>query len=100
MTEPQVLELSERVGITSDSSLPRGVSCAMKITTRSGASYETQVDYAKGSLENPMTDEEHRDKFCSLVSSILSKEKMAQVIDMVASLEEVNDISKLCRLLY
>ncbi|MFC1864314.1 MmgE/PrpD family protein [Chloroflexota bacterium] len=97
---PQVTELSKKVKITSDSSLPRGVSCAMKIVIKDGTSYETQVDYAKGSLENPMTDDEHTDKFCSLASSILSKQKINQVIAMVDKLEEVKDISHLCTLIY
>jgi len=97
---PQVLQLSNKVKIIPDPSLPRGVSCAMKIVIKDGTSYEAQVDYAKGSLKNPMTDEEHKDKFHSLASSTLSEEKMAQVIAMVDKLEEVKDVSQLCRLLY
>jgi len=97
---PQVLQLSNKVKIIPDPSLPRGVSCAMKIVIKDGTSYEAQVDYAKGSMEKPMTDEEHKDKFHSLASSTLSEEKMAQVIAMVDKLEEVKDVSQLCKLLY
>ncbi len=100
LRNPQVIELSAKVKITSDPSLPRGVSCAMKIVIKDGTSYEAQVDYAKGSLENPMTDEEHRDKFSSLASSILSEKKMEQVITMVDKIEEIKDISQLCGLIY
>jgi len=96
---PHVIALSKMVKITSDSSLPRGVSCAMKIVMKDDTAYEAQVDYAKGSLENPMTDEEHKEKFRSLASSVLSKQKVAQVIAMVNKFEELKDISELCKLI-
>ncbi|MBM2825799.1 MAG: hypothetical protein HW402_1463 [Dehalococcoidales bacterium] len=96
----QVIVLSQKVRITSDASLPRGVSCAMKIVMMDGTAYEAQVDYAKGSLENPMTDEEHRAKFSALASLLLSKKNIAQIVDVVAKLEELEDISPLCRLIY
>ena len=97
---PLVLQLSWRVRAVKDASLPRSVSCAMKIVSRDGAVYAAQVDYAKGSLENPMTDEEHREKFSTLAGPVISPKKIRQVIDLVAGLEEVKDISVLCRLLY
>ncbi len=100
LKNPNLMALSKKVKITSDPSLPRGVSCAMKIVIKDGTSCEAQVDYAKGSLENPMTDEEHKEKFRSLASSILSKEKISRVIAMVEKLEEVKDISQLCKLVH
>jgi 2-methylcitrate dehydratase PrpD len=97
---PHVLQLCKKVRITPDPSLPRGVSCAMRIVIADGTSYEVQVDHAKGSLKNPMTDEEHRDKFRSLASPVVSKGKITRVMAMVDKLEEVEDISQLCKLLY
>ncbi|MDO8567451.1 MAG: MmgE/PrpD family protein [Dehalococcoidales bacterium] len=99
LKNPKVLELAGKVKIISDASLPRGVSCAMKIVTKA-ATYEAQVDYAKGSLENPMTDKEHKDKFTSLASSVISKAKMGQIIALVDKLEAVKDVSELCQLVY
>jgi 2-methylcitrate dehydratase PrpD len=72
----------------------------MEIHMKDGAVYSSQVDYAKGSRENPMTDEERKDKFHSLASGILSSKKRAAVISMVEQLEEVGAMSELCRLLY
>jgi len=97
---PQVVKLSNKVIIIPDASLPRGVSCAMKIITSDGNEYEAQVDYAKGSKENPMTDTEHKEKFRSLAASLLSENKMIQVITMADNLEEIEDISQLTSLLY
>lgn len=100
LTMPQVVKLSNKVTIIPDASLPRGVSCAMKIITSDGNEYEAQVDYAKGSQENPMTDTEHKEKFRSLAASLLSENKMIQVITMADNLEEIEDISQLTSLLY
>ncbi|MFC1982798.1 MmgE/PrpD family protein [Chloroflexota bacterium] len=97
---PQVMELCKKVRITADSSLPRGVSCAMTIVNKDGTRYEAQVDYPKGSLEHPMTDDEHREKFLSLASPVLSKNKIAQIIAMVDKFEEIDDVSQLCSLIH
>ena len=98
--DQRVLELAKKVNVTADQSLPRGVSCAMEIRMSDGAVYTSQVDYAKGSLENPMTDEERKDKFQSLASGILSEKKRAAIISMVDGLDELKDMSELCKFLY
>ena len=104
----RILQLTRKVSITADESLSRtadqalsrGVSCAMEIRMKDGTVYNSRVDYAKGSLENPMTDVERRDKFNSLASAILPGEKRAAIISMVDRLEDLEDVSELCQLLY
>jgi 2-methylcitrate dehydratase PrpD len=100
LKHPSVLELAKKVNISADASLRRGVSCAMEMYMKDGAIYSSQVDYAKGSLENPMTEEERKDKFRSLASETLPSGKMASVISMVERLEELEDISELCASLH
>ncbi|UCF92501.1 MAG: MmgE/PrpD family protein [Desulfobacterales bacterium] len=100
LTAPQVLQLARKVRIIPDASLPRGVSCAMKIVTANGRTYEARVDYAKGSRENPMTDAEHKAKFRALASPVLSPGKIEQVSALADNLAELEDISQLSRLLY
>ncbi|MFC1976814.1 MmgE/PrpD family protein [Chloroflexota bacterium] len=97
---PPVMALCKKVGITVDSSLPRGVSCAMTIVDKDGTHYEAQVDYPKGSLEHPMTDDEHREKFLLLASPVLTRNKITQIIAMVDKFEEIDDVSRLCRLIH
>ena len=98
--DERVVRLTRMVVISADPSLPRGVSCAMEIKMKDGSVYNSQVDYAKGSIENPMTAEERIDKFQSLASGVLPDEKRATIISMVDKLEELKDISELCELLY
>ncbi|MFC2066027.1 MmgE/PrpD family protein [Chloroflexota bacterium] len=100
LKDKRVLQLARKVNISADPSLPRGVSCAMEIKMKDGTLYNAQVDYAKGSMENPMTAEERIDKFQSLASAELPAEKRATIISMVDKLEELKDMSELCALLY
>ena len=94
------MQLAAKVKISADSYLPRGVSCAMEMRMKDGAVYSSQVDYTKGSMENPMTEEERKDKFNTLASAILSTEKRKTIISMVERLEELENLPKLYELLY
>ena len=67
---------------------------------KDGTVYSSQVDYAKGSIENPMTEEERKEKFNTLASVILSGEKRKAIISMVERLEELKNLSELYELLH
>ncbi|MFC1935497.1 MmgE/PrpD family protein [Chloroflexota bacterium] len=99
LKDTRIIQMAAKVKISSDPSLPRGVSCAMEMRMKDGVVYESQTDYAKGSRENPMTDRELREKFNSLASVVLSEGKREAVISIVEKLEDVEDVSKLCELL-
>lgn len=98
--DQRVLDLAKKVKITRDPTLPRGVSCAMNIRMKDGAEYESQVDYPKGSVQNPMTDAELKDKFRTLAQLRVSSNKAQKIINKVQSLDEVNDMAEVCSLLY
>ena len=100
LQDPKVIDLCQKFKITSDASLPRGVSVAMTIIMKDNTEYKAQVDYPKGSLENPMTDQEHENKFRMLAAHVLPIQKIDQVIQIVNKLEGVQDISQITRLLY
>jgi 2-methylcitrate dehydratase PrpD len=97
--EPMLKRLSEMVEITVDPSLPRGVSCRMTLEMTDGARYVSQVDYPKGSIQNPMSDQELRAKFDSLAEPVLGAARAKQVAEMVASIETCTDVGTLMRLL-
>jgi 2-methylcitrate dehydratase PrpD len=92
-------KLSEMVQITVDDSLPRGVSCLMTMEMDDGSSYRSQVDYPKGSIQNPMSDDELRGKFDSLATPVLGSARAAQVAEQVANIEDCRDVGELMRLL-
>jgi 2-methylcitrate dehydratase PrpD len=64
-----------------------------------GEKYTSQVDYPKGSIQNPMNDSERWDKFQQLSGPILDEDKQKKVQDMVFEMEKVKDVSELLTLL-
>jgi 2-methylcitrate dehydratase PrpD len=99
LKEPLLKKLSELVEITVDQSLPRGVSCLMTLEMDDGAIHRSQVDYPKGSIQNPMSDDELRAKFDSLTIPVLGAARAAQVAEQVANIEACRDVGELMRLL-
>jgi len=99
LKEPMLVSLSEMVEISVDDSLPRGVSCRMTMEMDDGARHVSQVDYPKGSIQNPMSDAELRAKFDSLAVPVLGKDRAAEAAAMVENIEECRDVGQLMRLL-
>ena len=94
-------EVKRLMGITSiaeDASLPRGVSCNMTATLRGGRKLTSQVDYPKGSIQNPMNDAEMRAKFDSLAVPVIGDRRAANLADQVMELEKMRDIAGLMKL--
>jgi len=80
--------------------LPVGTGPA-KVTMKlkDGTTAEELVVYAKGTVQNPMTNEELITKFKDLSCQVLSGEKMEEIIQLVTSLEDVENIHQLTSLL-
>lgn len=78
--------------------LPRGVSCQITITLDDGKRFASQVDYPKGSIQNPMSDQELRGKFESLAGPVLGARRAAALADAAMDVERLKDISSLMKL--
>jgi 2-methylcitrate dehydratase PrpD len=78
--------------------LPREVSCRIQIELEDGSKYGTQVDYPKGSIQNPMTLVERREKFRNLSSDILNEAERKKVEETVFEIEKMTDVSGLVRM--
>ena len=94
----EVRRLMELTRIETDASLPRGVSCHTTVTMASGESYVSQVDYPKGSIENPMSDDELRAKFESLAVPVVGAPRATQIAETVMRIERCANIGELMRL--
>jgi len=99
LKDPMIQQLSRLVKIQMVEGLPRDVSCRMEVLLKSGETYTSQVDYPKGSIQNPMNDAERWDKFQQLSENILDEDKQKSVRDMVLAMEKVTDVSELLTLL-
>lgn len=98
IADPVVKRLSKLVEFVVDERLPRGVSCRMTMEMSDGRKFVSQVDYPKGSIQNPMTDDELRSKFESLAGPVIGKHLTAQLADMVEHVELVPNVRNLMKL--
>ena len=98
IANPRIARLSQMLTYEADSSLPRGVSVVLEATLAGGEQVSAQVDYPKGSRQNPMTPDERWAKFRAISGAALDEEKKAEVRALVASLENLDAIAKLTAL--
>ena len=98
LKDPALVRLMKLTEIETNPSLPRGVSCKMTVTMSDGRKLESQVDYPKGSIENPMSDDEIRGKFDSLATPVIGAARTAQIADLVGRIEKCPDVGQLMRL--
>ena len=98
LKDPVLRRISDITEFTPDATLPRGVSCRMTMTMNDGRKFVAQVDYPKGSIQNPMTDDELLAKFNSLAAPVVGAGRAAQIAALVAAVEKCADIGRLMRL--
>jgi 2-methylcitrate dehydratase PrpD len=84
--------------IAVDDTLPRGVSCRMTLTQTDGRTFTSQIDYPKGSIQNPMTDAELLGKFTSLAMPVIGAKRAAALADAVMTVEKCSDVSVVLKL--
>ena len=68
-----------------------------RITTKSGVSFDMNVEHAKGTTLNPMSDSDLESKFIQNARSCLTNDKVKRILDIVWNLEKLSDINQLTR---
>lgn len=99
LKNPEIMRLSRMMEIQNDPSLPRGVSCHLTVTMTDGKKMEVQVDYPKGSPQNPMTESERYAKFEALSRKWLNDSQRKAIVDKINGMEKVLDITEFTSLL-
>jgi 2-methylcitrate dehydratase PrpD len=106
--EPKIMELTKKIYISPDPTLDDperiGFSLAarIKLTKKNGDVYHKAVDIPRGLPENPLSREEHVERFQDCVNYAnkpLPKENIERIISMVGRLEEAKDVCSLIPLL-
>ncbi len=107
--EPKIMELSKKIHVSSEPSLddpkkPESILAAyMEVTTKNGSVYHKTVDFPRGLPANPLTNEEHMERFLDCVNynapDFLSPTRIGEIISIVGDLEAVKDIRSLINLL-
>lgn len=104
INNPDVLDLATRVNCIVDPKIdrrwPHEEPSEVTLRLKDGSEYTAAVDFAKGSLGNPMTEDELKDKFRILAGGVLTKKSVERIIDMVANLESLSNIRELTDVIY
>jgi 2-methylcitrate dehydratase PrpD len=103
LRDSEILSLAKRIEYVVDEELEKLPvdSAPAKVTIRlkDGTIYTETVDYAKGTIRNPMTKKELQDKFRGLASIVLSDVQIEKIIKTIEDLEKLDNVSKLGLLL-
>ncbi len=103
LRDPRIWATLPKIKVVADSEIdalfPAVKRAIVRITTTGGEVYEEQVDHAKGSPENPMSDDDIVAKFRANAAAVLTPEKQRQVIEATWSLEDFADIGEYMQLL-
>jgi 2-methylcitrate dehydratase PrpD len=101
--DTNVLRLAEKIQMHLDPNLQPTAQgsrpCKVTIRLRDGRNFSRQIDYAKGSREAPMTDEELKQKFVDCAREALDDGSIERIIEYVEHLESLEDIRPMCQLL-
>ena len=100
MTDAAVRSLMEKISVRQDKDVQAiydadSTKLASKVVVelKNGDIVEETVEYPKGDPANPMTLEDSRDKFCSLVIPVLGDNRAQQLANLVGGLENVDDLA-------
>jgi aconitate decarboxylase len=104
LSDPQVLKLVKLIDVLVDpqmNKLPitKRWASTVEIDLKTGKRFSLRVDYPRGSVKNPMSYEEIKEKFRKLAQKKISIAKANSIIATVERLEELKDIGELAGLL-
>jgi 2-methylcitrate dehydratase PrpD len=97
LSDPALLRLSQMLSVVPDPSLPRGVSCALTVEAESGSIYQAQVDHPRGSIANPMTPDEMRQKVHMLADGVIGRDAVSELIDTITNIRRVPTMDRVTR---
>ncbi len=100
--DPALLDLVQKVRVTASDEAnrrwPEAMLSIVTVTTTSGDTYSAEVPYHRGHWKNPMSDREVEEKFHSLTDGHLTSNQSAALLDRLWSLEGVQDIGEVVRM--
>ncbi len=98
-TDPDVLELLRRVEVRSDPAFtaryPQAIVNRVVVFGAAGRRAERQVEFPKGHVRNPLTDDELEQKFRGLAAGRLDKDRQDELLGRVWRLDELDEIASI-----
>jgi len=97
--DPEILKMARKVTRTVDPSFKDFRSASVMIKMKNGTIYQHHQEAALGSPELPAPKETIEDKFRANAEKCISTKKVEEVIDTIARLEDIKNVSEFMRLL-
>lgn len=106
--DPKIQQITRKINVISDQSLEDpekpgfSLSACMSVYMTDGRVYENSVPIPRGLPGNPLSKEEHLERFYDCINYSgrkLNKKNLNKIISMINNLEELKDIRKLIPLL-
>jgi 2-methylcitrate dehydratase PrpD len=70
---------------------------AATVRTKAGAMFEARIEHATGTVSNPLSDQQLREKFIGNAEAVIGAARARSVADMIARLDTLADIGELVR---
>lgn len=103
LKDPRIWDLLGKIKVVADPEIdglfPGVKRARVTITDLKGDTHTAQVDHAKGSPQNPMSDNEIISKFRANAAEVLSPEQQDKVIDLTWKFDEIEDLGEYMGLL-
>ncbi len=103
LNSPDILKVLEKIEIIHDARFdehfPMIAESEVEIILNSGAAYLSGRVTAKGDWDNPLSEQEVKDKFYWLTQQVKSKNEADKVVNMVENLEGLESLDALMKLL-
>jgi 2-methylcitrate dehydratase PrpD len=99
--DPAMLEVGRKIELVADPTAvgPRRFACQMTIALNDGREIRDAIAAPKGNYRNPLSGEELRDKFYRLGRGAINEVRLARIVETVAHIETMPDVSSLCALM-
>jgi 2-methylcitrate dehydratase PrpD len=102
-TDPRIRSLSERIEVIGDQetnkTYPDLYRSIITVELKDGSQHVRDVTYPKGSPENPVSRIVLEKKFERLTQDVLAPVRARQLGEMIAHMEDIDDIGRFTRLL-
>ena len=99
ISDPLVLDVVSRVDVRRNDALtaryPESTSNRVTVMTTDGREISHQVDYPKGHVRNPLSDEELLSKFYRQAEPQIPRRRLDKLVDSLWQLDAVEDMSQL-----
>jgi 2-methylcitrate dehydratase PrpD len=92
----EVQALRKLVQVKPDASYRLDQAAAI-VRTTSGATHETQIAHATGTVSNPMSDQALSEKFLGNATPVIGADQARRVVEMIGKLETLGDVGELVR---